>query len=91
MNFVGEEETTGVKKGLIKQDDWITDASVCCKIVTWEDSRGRAPRPTGGSNVPLFTTLVAGGVFEIPGPHVMSSTATMTGLKLLPLAYVLRE
>ena len=40
MNFVGEEETTGVKKGFIKQDDWITDASVCCKIVTWEDNVG---------------------------------------------------
>lgn len=40
MNFVDEEETTGVKKGLIKQDYWITDASVCCKIVTWEDNVG---------------------------------------------------
>ena len=40
VKVLGEEEATEVKKGLIKQDYWIADASACCKIVTWEDNVG---------------------------------------------------
>ena len=39
IKVVAEEETE-VKKGLMKQDYWISDATGCVKIVTWEENTG---------------------------------------------------
>ena len=40
VKVVSEEDATEIKKGLVKQDYWIADATACCKIVTWKENVG---------------------------------------------------
>lgn len=40
IKVVIEEEPVNVKKGLVKQDYVIADATACTKVVTWEDNVG---------------------------------------------------
>lgn len=37
---MGEEDAIEVNIGLMKQDYWISDATWCCRIVTWEENIG---------------------------------------------------
>lgn len=40
VKVVGKEDAIEVNIGLMKQDYWISDATWCCKVVTWEENVG---------------------------------------------------
>ena len=40
VKVMAEEEAIEVKKGLVKQEYAIADATASCKIVTWKDNTG---------------------------------------------------